>query len=72
MADPEEGPGGGGGGGAPRPPLLLDQTEATRAFLENAPPPPLSQGLDDTSCYCTDTGLQLGDPAPLIAIGLSL
>ena len=57
MADPGEGPGGGGGGGGgaprpPRPPLLLDQTEATRAekiFSENAPPPPLplSQGLDD-------------------------
>ena len=59
-----------GGGGPPAPPLLLDQTEATRAFWENAPPPPptLSQGLDDTSCYCTDTGLQLGDPAPLIGL----
>ena len=29
-----------GGGGPPAPPLLLDQTEATRAFWENAPPPP--------------------------------
>ena len=53
MADPGEGPGGGGGGRSPCPPLLLDQTEATRAekiFSENAPPPrplPLSQGMDD-------------------------
>ena len=38
-----------GEGADPCPPLLLDQTEATRAeniFWENAPPP-LSQGLDD-------------------------
>ena len=55
MADPGEGP----GGPNPPPPLFLDQTEARRAeknFLETphplskglddqAPPPPLSQGL---------------------------
>ena len=40
MADRGEGP----------PPLFLNQTEARRAekvFFETAPPPPLSQGLDD-------------------------
>ena len=102
-----------GEGADPCPPLLLDQTEATRAeniFWENAlPPPPYlrvwmtgpsliwrpgsATGLNiyfcfillltssspchkdqfavsyfSTSCYCTDTGLQLGDPAPLIGL----
>ena len=34
------------------PPFISDQTEAQRAekiFWETAPPPPLSQGLDDRS-----------------------
>ena len=45
MADPGEGYGGSG-----RPPLFLDQTETRRAekkVLETAPPPTLSQGLDN-------------------------
>ena len=45
MVDPGKGPGG------PGPPLFLDQTEVQRAEKKNffeteAPPPPLSGGLD--------------------------
>ena len=48
FADPGEGP---------APLLFLDQTEDQRAekiFLENSPPPPPSQGLDDPRSPCSD------------------
>ena len=49
---------GGGGGGGGRSPLFLDQTEAPRAeknFVETAPRPTLSQGLDLAMVYLEDT-----------------
>ena len=55
VSDPRLAPGGGGGG---RSPLFLDQTEALRAeknFMETAPRPTLSQGLDLAMVYLEDT-----------------
>ena len=55
VSDPRLAPGGWWGGGSP---LFLDQTEAPRAeknFVDTAPRPTLSQGLDLAMVYLEDT-----------------